>query len=103
MNVASLRETWHIYDFHPHSLAIHFILLCLERSEMLSLPPFMFCLSWHLPLPPSVSPPQTHHSQCLAQDEMFKGVDCEIFDSPHPMTMALSVLVVIEMLNALNR
>nr|XP_022343178.1 calcium-transporting ATPase sarcoplasmic/endoplasmic reticulum type-like isoform X3 [Crassostrea virginica] len=44
----------------------------------------------------------THHSQCLAQDEMFKGVDCEIFDSPHPMTMALSVLVVIEMLNALN-
>ncbi|CAC5382028.1 ATP2A [Mytilus coruscus] len=44
----------------------------------------------------------THHSQCLAQEEMFKGISCNIFDSPHPMTMALSVLVVIEMLNALN-
>lgn len=64
---------------------------------------FLLCLSWHLNCTPSVSPSQTHHSQCLAQDEMFKGVDCEIFDSPHPMTMALSVLVVIEMLNALNR
>nr|AML22896.1 sarcoplasmic/endoplasmic reticulum Ca2+-ATPase [Tridacna squamosa] len=44
----------------------------------------------------------THHSQCLAQDERFVGVDCEVFDHPAPMTMALSVLVVIEMLNALN-
>jgi len=36
-------------------------------------------------------------------DPMFEGVDCKaIFDSPKPMTMALSVLVVIEMLNALN-
>src|SRR5690606_4575276 len=31
------------------------------------------------------------------------GVDCNIFHDPHPMTMALSVLVTIEMLNALNR
>ena len=47
--------------------------------------------------------PQTHHSQCSAQNEYFKGIDCEIFDDLHPMTMALSVLVMIEMLNALNR
>jgi Ca2+ transporting ATPase len=33
---------------------------------------------------------------------MFKGVDCHIFHDPHPMTMALSVLVSIEMLNAMN-
>ncbi|XP_064612883.1 calcium-transporting ATPase sarcoplasmic/endoplasmic reticulum type-like [Liolophura sinensis] len=44
----------------------------------------------------------THQAQCLAQDEMFAGVDCAIFGAPEPMTMALSVLVVIEMLNALN-
>jgi len=45
----------------------------------------------------------THHSQCLAQDNtMFVGVDCDVFNHPKPMTMALSVLVVIEMLNALN-
>ena len=31
-----------------------------------------------------------------------QGMDCSIFQDPHPMTMALSVLVVIEMLNALN-
>jgi Ca2+ transporting ATPase len=39
----------------------------------------------------------------LAQEGMFKGIDCDIFNNPNPMTMALSVLVVIEMLNALNR
>lgn len=47
--------------------------------------------------------PQTHQAQCLAQDEMFAGVDCDVFSHPKPMTMALSVLVLIEMLNALNR
>ena len=41
--------------------------------------------------------------QCLVQDERFKGVDCEIFENPKPKTMALSVLVVIEICNALNR
>ncbi|KAK3785347.1 hypothetical protein RRG08_045572 [Elysia crispata] len=45
---------------------------------------------------------QTHQSQCLEQDEMFAGIHCDIFNHPKPMTMALSVLVVIEMLNALN-
>ncbi|XP_067930205.1 calcium-transporting ATPase sarcoplasmic/endoplasmic reticulum type-like isoform X3 [Watersipora subatra] len=44
----------------------------------------------------------THHMQCLGEPENFKGVDCDVFQSPYPMTMALSVLVVIEMLNALN-
>merc|ERR1711935_1030755 len=44
----------------------------------------------------------THFSQCLGGAEAFEGVDCAIFEDPHPMTMALSVLVVIELLNALN-
>merc|ERR1712198_312826 len=47
----------------------------------------------------------TNHLSCYpgTDDPMFEGVDCKaIFDSPKPMTMALSVLVVIEMLNALN-
>merc|ERR1711872_678427 len=39
----------------------------------------------------------THHLNC------YKGDDCKaVFGNPKPMTMALSVLVVIEMLNALN-
>ena len=46
---------------------------------------------------------QTHQSQCLVQDERFRGVDCDIFTASKPPTMALSTLVVIEMLNALNR
>jgi len=46
---------------------------------------------------------QTHQSQCLVQDERFRGVDCDIFAHNKPPTMALSTLVVIEMLNALNR
>uniref|UniRef100_A0A673N7Z8 Calcium-transporting ATPase n=1 Tax=Sinocyclocheilus rhinocerous TaxID=307959 RepID=A0A673N7Z8_9TELE len=32
----------------------------------------------------------------------FAGVQCSVFESPYPMTMALSVLVTIEMCNALN-
>lgn len=46
---------------------------------------------------------QTHQSQCLAQESRFEGIDCAIFTHPKPMTMALSVLVLIEMLNAMNR
>ena len=42
--------------------------------------------------------------QCTFDKENFpKSFDCDIFDDAHPMTMALSVLVSIEMLNALNR
>ncbi|XP_054168147.1 calcium-transporting ATPase sarcoplasmic/endoplasmic reticulum type-like isoform X3 [Oppia nitens] len=44
----------------------------------------------------------SHHLSCIGDAENFKGVDCNIFHDPHPMTMALSVLVTIEMLNALN-
>jgi len=44
----------------------------------------------------------THHLQCTPESDIFKGVDCSIFHDPHPMTMALSVLVTIEMLNAMN-
>ncbi|KAK7871875.1 hypothetical protein R5R35_006455 [Gryllus longicercus] len=44
----------------------------------------------------------THHLACLGGGDDFKGVDCKIFHDPHPMTMALSVLVTIEMLNAMN-
>ncbi|PSN35314.1 Calcium-transporting ATPase sarcoplasmic/endoplasmic reticulum type [Blattella germanica] len=45
---------------------------------------------------------QTHHLACIGGGEEFKGVDCHVFHDPHPMTMALSVLVTIEMLNAMN-
>jgi Ca2+ transporting ATPase len=44
----------------------------------------------------------THHLQCTPDAEIFKGIDCGVFSDPHPMTMALSVLVTIEMCNALN-
>merc|ERR1712002_17197 len=44
----------------------------------------------------------SHHLQCLGEPENFEGIDCGIFSHPAPMTMALSVLVTIEMLNALN-
>ncbi|KAL1140845.1 hypothetical protein AAG570_000773, partial [Ranatra chinensis] len=44
----------------------------------------------------------THHLQCYTGGDEFKGVDCHVFNDPHPMTMALSVLVTIEMLNAMN-
>ncbi|KAG8177359.1 hypothetical protein JTE90_028354 [Oedothorax gibbosus] len=44
----------------------------------------------------------THHLACSQDPANFKGVDCTIFSDPHSMTMALSVLVTIEMLNALN-
>lgn len=45
----------------------------------------------------------SHHLQCITDPENFRGVDCNIYHDPHPMTMALSVLVTIEMLNAMNR
>nr|CAG4651582.1 EOG090X00V6 [Triops cancriformis] len=44
----------------------------------------------------------THHLQCAPDNEIFAGMECSVFSDPHPMTMALSVLVTIEMLNAMN-
>jgi len=44
----------------------------------------------------------SHHLSCIGDAENFPGLDCSIFSHPAPMTMALSVLVTIEMLNALN-
>lgn len=46
---------------------------------------------------------QSHFLQCKEDNPDFEGVDCTVFESPYPMTMALSVLVTIEMCNALNR
>merc|ERR1719369_1382124 len=44
----------------------------------------------------------SNHLSCIVEPENFEGLDCDIFSHPAPMTMALSVLVTIEMLNALN-
>merc|ERR1712073_215362 len=44
----------------------------------------------------------SNHMQCYGSPENFKGISCEIFQAPEAMTMALSVLVTIEMANALN-
>ena len=41
--------------------------------------------------------------QCSDDNEDFEGVHCHVFEAAPPMTMALSVLVTIEMCNALNR
>ncbi|KAI0982599.1 hypothetical protein GJ496_010971 [Pomphorhynchus laevis] len=50
-------------------------------------------LSWHQ---------LTHHFECIGGGKEWEDIDCSVFEDPHPMTMALSVLVTIEMLNALN-
>ncbi|CAF1341922.1 unnamed protein product [Rotaria sordida] len=47
---------------------------------------------WHL----------KNHFKCRIGGKEWEGINCSVFDDPHPMTMALSVLVTIEMLNALN-
>jgi len=44
----------------------------------------------------------SHHMNCYSEPEDFKGISCEIFHAPEAMTMALSILVTIEMANALN-
>uniref|UniRef100_A0A673B930 Calcium-transporting ATPase n=1 Tax=Sphaeramia orbicularis TaxID=375764 RepID=A0A673B930_9TELE len=44
----------------------------------------------------------SHFLQCGPENPDYQDLDCKIFESPYPMTMALSVLVTIEMCNALN-
>uniref|UniRef100_A0A4W5K1A3 Calcium-transporting ATPase n=1 Tax=Hucho hucho TaxID=62062 RepID=A0A4W5K1A3_9TELE len=44
-----------------------------------------------------------HFMQCSEDNPMFQGINCEVFESRYPTTMALSVLVTIEMFNSLNR
>ncbi|XP_075879162.1 sarcoplasmic/endoplasmic reticulum calcium ATPase 2 isoform X1 [Nelusetta ayraudi] len=44
----------------------------------------------------------SHFLQCAPDNPEFHQLDCHVFESPYPMTMALSVLVTIEMCNALN-
>ncbi|UJR09375.1 hypothetical protein I4U23_013619 [Adineta vaga] len=47
---------------------------------------------WHL----------QNHFKCRTGGKEWENIKCSVFEDPHPMTMALSVLVTIEMLNALN-
>ncbi|KAA0705818.1 Sarcoplasmic/endoplasmic reticulum calcium ATPase 1 [Triplophysa tibetana] len=44
----------------------------------------------------------SHFMQCTEDNEDFAGIECHVFEAAPPMTMALSVLVTIEMCNALN-
>ncbi|XP_053197362.1 ATPase sarcoplasmic/endoplasmic reticulum Ca2+ transporting 1, like [Scomber japonicus] len=44
----------------------------------------------------------SHFMKCHDANEDFTGIECDIFEASPPMTMALSVLVTIEMCNALN-
>jgi len=43
-----------------------------------------------------------HDCQRGTNAALFKGIDCNIFHDPRPSTVSLSVLVTIEMFNALN-
>ncbi|CAF4512703.1 unnamed protein product [Rotaria sp. Silwood2] len=43
-----------------------------------------------------------NHFKCRSGGKESENINCSIFDDPHPMTMALSVLLTIEMCNALN-
>lgn len=44
----------------------------------------------------------SHWMRCEIEPENFPDLDCDVFEDNHPNAMALSVLVTIEMLNALN-
>ncbi|GMT17963.1 hypothetical protein PFISCL1PPCAC_9260, partial [Pristionchus fissidentatus] len=44
----------------------------------------------------------THWMRCEIEPDNFADLDCAVFEDNHPNAMALSVLVTIEMLNAVN-
>jgi len=44
----------------------------------------------------------SHWMRCEIEEDNFADLDCDVFEDNHPNAMALSVLVTIEMLNALN-
>lgn len=47
--------------------------------------------------------PDNFETQYLGLNKAFAEEGCLVFHDDRPMTMALSVLVIIELLNALNR
>ena len=47
--------------------------------------------------------PETFQSNYLGANDAYATSGCHMFHDDRPMTMALSVLVIIELLNALNR
>jgi Ca2+ transporting ATPase len=44
----------------------------------------------------------TSFHACSADNALFKGIDCSIFENPLPSTISLSILVTIEMFNTFN-
>jgi Ca2+ transporting ATPase len=44
----------------------------------------------------------SHFHDCKPSNTLFRGIDCQIFHDPRPATVSLSILVTIEMFNAMN-
>lgn len=60
-------------------------------------------LSLSLPPPPAPrSAPPPGPRRCREASAAAAGYSCKVFESPHPRTISMTVLVVVEMFNALN-